>query len=54
MGTTISYPRPDGQIVQGYLAEAPHAATAPSLVVVQECLDQYWFDILFHFLFHHY
>ena len=36
MGTTISYPRPDGQIVQGYLAEAPHAATAPSLVVVQE------------------
>ena len=36
MGTTISYPRPDGQIVQGYLAETPHAATAPSLVVVQE------------------
>jgi carboxymethylenebutenolidase len=36
MGTTISYPRPDGQNVQGYLAEPAQAAGAPAVVVIQE------------------
>jgi carboxymethylenebutenolidase len=35
MGKTITYLRPDGQAVQGYLAEAA-AAGAPGLVVIQE------------------
>jgi carboxymethylenebutenolidase len=34
MGSTISYRRPDGQSVQGYLAEAPKAQA--SVVVIQE------------------
>ncbi len=34
MGKTISFKRPDGQSVQGYLAEA--GAGAPSVVVIQE------------------
>jgi carboxymethylenebutenolidase len=39
MGQTISYTRPDGQTVQGYLAEpadAVLATTAPGIVVIQE------------------
>jgi carboxymethylenebutenolidase len=36
MGKTISYPRPDGQSVAGYLAEPAHAARAPGMVVIQE------------------
>ena len=36
MGTTISYKRPDGQAVAGYLAEPAHGAAAPGLVVIQE------------------
>ena len=35
MGTSISFKRPDGQSVQGYLAE-PQAAGAPGIVVIQE------------------
>jgi carboxymethylenebutenolidase len=35
MGTTITYTRPDGQTVQGYLAE-PARAGAPGIVVIQE------------------
>jgi carboxymethylenebutenolidase len=35
MGKMISFVRPDGQAVQGYLAEAA-AADAPGLVVIQE------------------
>ena len=35
MGKMISYHRPDGQAVQGYLAEAADAK-APALVVIQE------------------
>ena len=34
MGTMITFQRPDGQSVQGYLAEA--GAGAPSIVVIQE------------------
>jgi carboxymethylenebutenolidase len=34
MGTTISFPRPDGQAVSGYLADA--GAGAPGVVVIQE------------------
>jgi carboxymethylenebutenolidase len=34
MGTTISFNRPDGQAVQGYLAESPGATAA--VVVIQE------------------
>jgi carboxymethylenebutenolidase len=37
MGTTITFQRPDGQSVQGYLAEAANKASgAPSIVVIQE------------------
>jgi carboxymethylenebutenolidase len=36
MGQTISYNRPDGQSVQGYLAEPDAAAGAPAVVVLQE------------------
>ena len=41
MGTTITFTRPDGQAVQGYLAEPAKAATqattsAPAVVVLQE------------------
>ena len=36
MGTTITYPRPDGQTVQGYLAEPAGTAGAPAVVVIQE------------------
>src|SRR6202050_535673 len=35
MGTTISYLRPDGKKVDGYLAE-PKAANAPGIVIIQE------------------
>ncbi len=35
MSSTISYKRPDGQSVNGYLAE-PAAAGAPGIVVIQE------------------
>jgi carboxymethylenebutenolidase len=36
MGTTISYLRPDGKKVDGYLAEPKGAAAAPGMVVIQE------------------
>ena len=36
MGTTASFNRPDGKIIQGYLAEPAHAAGAPASVVIQE------------------
>jgi carboxymethylenebutenolidase len=36
MGTTVSYQRPDGQSVSGYLAEPATAQGAPSVVVIQE------------------
>ena len=36
MGKTISFKRPDGQDVQGYLAEPANPAGAPSVVVIQE------------------
>ena len=36
MGTTISFKRPDGQDVAGYLAEPAHPAGAPGVVVIQE------------------
>ena len=36
MGTTVSFQRPDGQAVQGYLAEPAHAVGAPAVVVIQE------------------
>jgi carboxymethylenebutenolidase len=36
MSKTISYPRPDGQSVDGYLAEPAGAAGAPGIVVIQE------------------
>jgi carboxymethylenebutenolidase len=36
MGTTVSFQRPDGQVVQGYLAEPTQAAGAPAVVVIQE------------------
>ena len=36
MGTTISFARPDGQNVQGYLAEPTTNAGAPAVVVIQE------------------
>src|SRR2546428_13296858 len=35
MGQTISFKRPDGQSVQGYLAE-PTGGSAPGVVVIQE------------------
>jgi carboxymethylenebutenolidase len=36
MGTTVAFKRPDGQTVQGYLAEPQHAAGASAIVVIQE------------------
>jgi len=36
MSKTISYQRPDGQSVSGYLAEPAGAAGAPAVVVIQE------------------
>jgi len=36
MGQMISFKRPDGQSVQGYLAEPAAGAGAPGLVVIQE------------------
>jgi len=36
MGKMISFKRPDGQSVQGYLAEPAAGAGAPGLVVIQE------------------
>jgi carboxymethylenebutenolidase len=36
MGTTISFNRPDGKKVDGYLAEPAHAANASGIVVIQE------------------
>ncbi len=36
MGTTVTFKRPDGKTVQGYLAEPEHAAGAPAIVVIQE------------------
>src|SRR5688572_25717343 len=36
MGKMISFKRPDGQSVNGYLAEPAQAAKAPGIVVIQE------------------
>lgn len=36
MGTTVSFNRPDGKTVSGYLAEPAHSAGAPGIVVIQE------------------
>ena len=36
MATTVSFKRPDGQIIQGYLAEPEHAAGAAAVVIIQE------------------
>jgi carboxymethylenebutenolidase len=36
MGTTISFNRPDGKSLNGYLAEPVDAADAPAVVVIQE------------------
>jgi len=36
MGKTVSYKRPDGKSVNGYLAEPPAGAKAPGMVVIQE------------------
>jgi carboxymethylenebutenolidase len=35
MATTVTFKRPDGQIIQGYLAEPEHTAGAAA-VVIQE------------------
>lgn len=36
MGTTVTFQRPDGQNLQGYLAEPKQAAGASAIVVIQE------------------
>ena len=36
MGTTVTFKRPDGEIIQGYLAEPEHAAGTAAIVVIQE------------------
>lgn len=36
MGTMVSFKRPDGATIQGYLAEPAAAAGAPAVVVIQE------------------
>ena len=36
MGTMVSFDRPDGQTVQGYLCEPTRASGAPAVVVIQE------------------
>ena len=35
MGSTISFKRPDGQSVNGYLAEPAQAQGAPAVVVIK-------------------
>ena len=36
MGTIVSFQRPDGKSVQGYLAEPAQPSNAPAIVVIQE------------------
>src|SRR5271168_2024668 len=36
MGKTVTFKRPDGQTIRGYLAEPEHAAGAAGVVVIQE------------------
>jgi carboxymethylenebutenolidase len=36
MGSTVNFSRPDGQAVQGYLAEPAQSTGAPAIVVIQE------------------
>jgi carboxymethylenebutenolidase len=36
MGKTVSFNRPDGKSVNGYLAEPAAGAKAPAMVVIQE------------------
>lgn len=36
MGTTVTYQRPDGKTIQGYLAEPSDNSSAPAIVVIQE------------------
>ena len=36
MASTVTFKRPDGQTIQGYLAEPEHAAGAAAVVVIQE------------------
>jgi carboxymethylenebutenolidase len=36
MATTVNFKRPDGQVIQGYLAEPEHAAGAAAIVIIQE------------------
>src|SRR5882724_7549475 len=36
MAKTVTFKRPDGQMVQGYLAEPQHAAGAAAIVIIQE------------------
>ena len=36
MGKTVTFNRPDGQIIHGYLAEPEHAEGAAAVVVIQE------------------
>lgn len=36
MGQIVQFPRPDGKVLQGYLAEAAGNPQAPAIVVVQE------------------
>jgi len=36
MATTVTFKRPDGQIVEGYLAEPEHAAGAAAVVVTSD------------------
>lgn len=36
MGTIVSFQRPDGKSVQGYLAEPAQGSNAPAIVVIQE------------------
>lgn len=36
MGTIVSFQRPDGKAVQGYLAEPSNNSNAPAIVVIQE------------------
>jgi len=36
MGTTVSFNRPDGKTIHGYLAEPAGAGGAPAIVVIQE------------------
>jgi len=36
MATTVTFKRPDGQTIQGYLAEPEHPSGAAAVVVIQE------------------